>query len=826
MDTAEGYLLSVYSNAMPVAESFDTEPSLSAETAQALAAQQLLIDTGVPAEETSRAKLLITRIDDETSRTPLLTWLVQASAWREGANLPPVSSYYWIDAEMGEFVRTRDAIKHYDVSGTVVSFVTEGAEALHSSSAVESKPMSRIYIYDQAGTQLLATAAEDGTFTIPALNAPLPVTVRYEGEKASRIENDAGGEYTWSGSLNSPTGNVVKMNAPPTEEVTAQANAYFWITRMYDWILATNPADSIWSHFDSTSQPTADVYDTNEDCNASYNSATNTLQHSPPSPSGCLDNWPDCSLPDPCSNAATASFVAHEFGHLLHELYGLPQGGPSGSYSEGTADIFALYLTDQEIFGKEICLGQTDCGDRRGDNALLYCPGGQDTCYAAHHGGEVLMGAYWKMRERLEHSQGVLGEYVADVLFNAWMNAYSADVEEIEPAIRTQLLVLDDGPFGLGNPGLGNGTPHWADIERGFAEQGFPLHWTATPISLPGIWFSNVTDPGQTTDQVGPYTISADILATFAPPIKKAKLYYRVNGGAFSQPVAMTQSGNTFTGTIPGQTAPAVIEYYLSAEDSTVTTGSLTGQVAEHPVTLKVALATTEDQYSDVTETRYEPHEATPNYERFFVGCMEPLFDDDFDPIAEPGWMSGGQFDDWQIGVPAGASGSSAGLAWSDPVSASSGSNCAGNDILGGAGDNGQYEPDADNWLQTRKFSMSSLDPGDRTFLRFQRWLSVERWKSNTNPSEVAEVRVQSVFADQTTMTSTVWRNHREVTHVDNSTNQGEWIPFEIEITDALEGAVEARIEWGIRSNSNPRIYGGWALDDVEVFSIEALPCQ
>ena len=407
---------------------------------------------------------------------------------------------------------------------------------------------------------------------------------------------------------------------------------------------------------------------------------------------------------------------------------------------------------------------------------------------------------------------------MADVLHNAWMICFAGG-NEIDELVRTQLLTLDDVPNSLG---LQDGTPHWADIDLGFADQGFPRDATLAT----GIAFTGVMDPGQTTDETGPYEIRADIKANFAGPIQSANLYYRVNGGAFSSPVTMTQDEDTFTGTIPGQTAPAVIEYYLTAEDS-MAGYSETGQTVEYPAFIKVAMDATPDQYGDVhtdvrEELRYEASEATPAYGRFFVGVENSLFFDGFeDPPGE--WTHDEADDGWEFGAPSGASDHPTNPTWSNPDTAYNGDYCAGIDL---SEDDGAYSHDADNWLRTP--TIGGLDEDNPTFLRFQRWLSVDHWRTGLF-LDFAEIHVIGDPDGASPVETIVWRNHRGVKHIDNATSDGEWVAVEIEITDALVNAEgEIQIEWRLRSDDEDEgiddLYGGWTIDDVEVFAIEPVP--
>jgi len=70
----------------------------------------------------------------------------------------------------------------------------------------------------------------------------------------------------------------------------------------------------------------------------------------------------------------------------------------------------------------------------------------------------VLMGALWKVRERLRISLGDPGgPAAADELMYGWMAAYN--VLGIVNKIKNQWLILDDD-----DGDLTNGTPHYADI--------------------------------------------------------------------------------------------------------------------------------------------------------------------------------------------------------------------------------------------------------------------------------------------------------------------------------------------------------------------------
>ncbi|MFQ6609240.1 MAG: right-handed parallel beta-helix repeat-containing protein, partial [Fidelibacterota bacterium] len=72
-----------------------------------------------------------------------------------------------------------------------------------------------------------------------------------------------------------------------------------------------------------------------------------------------------------------------------------------------------------------------------------------------------------------------------------------------------------------------------------------------------------------TNDDLGPYTLSADIYDEQGDPITSASVFYRVNGGAFNEIVMSTDNDTLFTVDIPGQLVNSVIDYYLTATDGT-----------------------------------------------------------------------------------------------------------------------------------------------------------------------------------------------------------------------------------------------------------------
>jgi hypothetical protein len=158
------------------------------------------------------------------------------------------------------------------------------------------------------------------------------------------------------------------------------------------------------------------------------------------------------------------------------------------------------------------------------------------------------------------------------------------------------------------------------------------------------------------------------------------------------------------------------------------------------------------------------------------------------------GWTSAqvATQNDWQLGNPAGKSGTSSGVAWQDPANAASGQNCYGND-LGIGNFNGSYQPNVYNWLRSPVINCTGRT-GVR--LRFKRWLSVE----------------EAQFDQATVLVNgqQVWQNPLSGNLLDTA-----WTSVDYLVPWA-DNNPSVQIEWRLQSDGGLNL-GGWAIDDVEL---------
>jgi hypothetical protein len=156
------------------------------------------------------------------------------------------------------------------------------------------------------------------------------------------------------------------------------------------------------------------------------------------------------------------------------------------------------------------------------------------------------------------------------------------------------------------------------------------------------------------------------------------------------------------------------------------------------------------------------------------------------------GWTHGATTgtDDWEVGAPAGRTG----FGWFDPTAAFSGSNCAGNDL--GQTSDGAYAANSDTWLRSPPIDCTGF-AGVR--MRLKRQISC------AGPTDRVDVRCNGVL---------VWTSSFTLLHDTGWVNQ----EFVLATADNHPAAV---LEFRLIS-AGPIQYGGWNLDDIEIYTLAA----
>lgn len=732
--SASGQLLSIQSTGLPHLSGFGTSPSLTGERALARAVELFRKELGLAPNIARAPELVIDQVrTDAGARLPRLCWQVDVQ-WQEDG-FEPAGRKMWIDARDGSLVRSESSILFFDVNGNVKAMASPGLLPDTSTNPETQQAMKYLKVTSAQGTVFTDAS---GDFTYPGVNTSLACTFTFQGT-FNDVGNAAGSNYSLTTTLPANQANNVLMNPGSTATITSQANVFNVVDKQHDFIKAINPADAT-ADFTHSS-----VVNLGQTCNAFFDG-------------GGINFY---AAGGSCPNTAYSTVISHEDGHWLNQQY--LTGNGSDGMGEGNADVWALYVWDTPINGQDFSGPGTFV--RTGNNTRAFCGDCCPACWGeVHRDGEPWMGAAWKIRNRLNTTNGnAAGDLIANTIFLTWMEAYNQNA--IKSVIETQWLTLDDGD---GN--INNGTPHLNDIDLGFRDQAFP------GITLLPVSFGAVTDVANTTIQAAPQTVVATIYANAAAPLTVANLRYRTNGGSFVD-VAMTSlGGSQYSATIPGLLAPTLVEYYLTATDS-----------AAHTATFPAGAPA-----------------AVLDYD---VGERHVLRFDNFDQSSDMGWTHGtygdtsSTEDDWQHLYPAGKSGTSGGIVWSDPVGASSAYFIWGNDLGNGTGNTGAYSANVHNWLRSPTINCTG---STATKLRFKRWLTVQG-----SASDQARVRINGTIV-YTNPTSNL---------VDTS-----WTNQQIDISSIADNNPSVQVEFELKTNGTTQV-GGWNVDDVEVLWVGVPAC-
>lgn len=716
-----GRLLALQSRGVAEADRIELTPLVPAQRARAIAAAALAVDEHEVATFVGDAALELVRTGGGR-----LAWRVEARNEMEGAM--PAGRTYWIDARDGAVLDSERSVHELEVRGNVRALVTPGTAPDTGSNPEISVPMRYLDVSSSAGN---TRTDANGDFTLPGVTTPLAVTVAFTGAY-NNVVNVAGSEYTLTTTLPPDQDNVLTMNPSSSAQITAQGNAFHHVNLLRDYVRAIDPSDT---HADFTATSNVNLSQT---CNAYFDGgSTNYFLAG----GGCV-------------NTAYSTVVAHEMGHWLNVRYGTGNG-PDGM-GEGNADVFAMYLYDTPIVGLDFC--GPGCSIRTGNNTRAFCGDTTPQCHGeVHADGEVWMGAAWKVRVRLNTALGdVMGDLTANTLFIGWMNAFNQS--QIRSIIETQWLVLDDDD---GN--LNDGSPHYAQIDGGFRQQGFP------GVDLHPVTIEDVTLVPDSSVEVGPYGIEARVRAhQDFQQITSASLSWRVNGGAWTQMPLVPQGGDVYGNSIPRVATPAQVDYYIEATDSL-------GNSLRWP--------------------------GPASHEGFRVGAQVPFWSTDFES-GPAGWThstygdTSNPGDEWELGAPNGASGAAIMIGqifhWRDPSAAVSGSNCWGVDL--GNNTNGNYGINVHCRLTSPVVDCTGFRG---VHLRFQRWLSVQ-----FGSADQARIRVNG---------NVVWSNSLVTSVLETA-----WSPQDIDISPWADDNASVQIDFELASNAAVQL-GGWNVDDVEL---------
>lgn len=440
-----------------------------------------------------------------------------------------------------------------------------------------------------------------------------------------------------------------------------------------------------------------------------------------------------------CNNTAISTVIAHEWGHGLDAMYGGISNSSGDGLSEAWGDIVGMYLVGNPTIGAGFSTNGS--GIRTGNNTRQFTSLTSTT--GVHASGEVFMGMAWKLRQNLLTALGSInGTQVANDIV---LGSIVADATNQQDAVRQIQLADDD------DSNLLNGTPHYTQIRAACLAHSLPFQevvlGTLAHTGLPN-----------TTVAITPRKVFVAAIPNTGS-FTSVTLHSTINGASAQRTMIPSGVANQFQAMLPGVPTGTSVSYHFEAAHST-------GPVIRHPAA------------GSFTYT---------------VGNDITVFTEDFETNG-PGWTHGlvATQDDWQVGDPAGRTGTG----WADPQVAARGLRCYGNDLgntIGTQAWNGAYQNNVNNWLRSPVINCSGRS-GVR--LRFQRWLTVQ-----AGQFDQATISVNG---------QQVWVNPFSTNLVDTS-----WQSVEIPIPMA-DNNPSVQLEWRLVTNGSV-VFGGWNIDDVEV---------
>lgn len=310
-------------------------------------------------------------------------------------------------------------------------------------------------------------------------------------------------------------------------------SAFYHVNKIHDYMLGH------WPSFTGMNTPLNTNVDINGNtCNAFYNNGQYSINFYKPQ-TACR------------AFSIVSDIIYHEYGHGISYRFYSSQGAnfSNGGLGEGNSDVWAMSINGDGVVG--------DGAYWSGGNIRSYTGAPkvfpQDLVGQVHADGEIIAGSWWDVAQNI-NSVDTMAILFAKTFYDI-PNGPNGTEGDIYHDILISAIMNDDD-----DANLSNGTPHFEEIVKAFARHGIYL--------LSGAEFDHKEVPNQQANTA--VTISGTLTISNPAFMDTLFMYYRNRYGTSWDSVAMTNtSGNTYTATIPGYPASAVVDYFFKAQDVT-----------------------------------------------------------------------------------------------------------------------------------------------------------------------------------------------------------------------------------------------------------------
>ncbi|MBE50099.1 MAG: hypothetical protein CMP51_00115 [Flavobacteriales bacterium] len=270
-----------------------------------------------------------------------------------------------------------------------------------------------------------------------------------------------------------------------------------------------------------------------------------------------------------CNASAKIPDVAyHEYGHAINDYRYNNFGMWNGGLNEGTADIWALSLTQYPVLGEGWLLNDPNSNVREYDSVVKVYP--QDLVGEVHADGEIICGAFWDTYMNLGDMNQAMNLFVS--IYDNGPDGPDGSEGIIYTDVLLEFLYADDND---GN--IFNGTPNDLAIVDAFAKHGITL------LSNANLNHNEIHSSSHNTM----IDIDASITMTYPWALENAYCFYKINNSQSWDSIPLSViSGNDYLAQIPSQSSGTVIGYYLSLVDVYGKKSAITpfsSHLLEHP---------------------------------------------------------------------------------------------------------------------------------------------------------------------------------------------------------------------------------------------------
>ncbi|MCA8954714.1 MAG: hypothetical protein KDC87_01495, partial [Planctomycetes bacterium] len=389
-------------SAVAIPADFSTTPVLSAAAARAIAETHLLAAAQPPRGQATRL-LIWARPYAQRPTHPVLAYEVAIDA--RPARL--VVGRVYVDARNGTVLEHRDDVYSCRECGTVhVRGATRHQRRmLRALAAVRSAeptatlpmaltgkvlgwtnvgenptdplqniPLANLKVTSSAGT---AFTDETGSFSIPYTGTTaVTVNAVLEGTHCATVQAGLGTALTASASITPGVPGTLQFGTQTMgEQGHAQTSAYYFVDRANLWLRGHLPTKTTEMNRLDTLRPTVN---SSGACNGFYTGLAITL----------------LSSSTTCNHAAYSTFLLHEWGHGLDDVFG--GINTTDGLSEGWADVIATYYMKSPLVFANFWKRPPPNYGRTALNTRTYPTSG-----GTHDQGEVWMGWTWDVRTNL-----------------------------------------------------------------------------------------------------------------------------------------------------------------------------------------------------------------------------------------------------------------------------------------------------------------------------------------------------------------------------------------------------------------------------------------